>query len=174
MHGYRRAYRMAGRGPALLLIHGIGDSSSSWAPLIPALAEHYTVLAPDLLGHGDSDKPRADYSVGGFANGMRDLLEILGIERATVVGHSLGGGVAAQFAYQYPRAVRAARAGVAPAASAARSHPVAAPRHRAAGRAGHARAAAPRLARAVGPRRSGAAARCRHTTSAATRDDICG
>lgn len=102
VHGYRRAYRRAGSGPALLLLHGIGDSSESWVPLMPALAEHHTVVAPDLLGHGASAKPRADYSVGGYANGMRDLLEVLGIERVTVVGHSLGGGVAAQFAYQYP------------------------------------------------------------------------
>jgi pimeloyl-ACP methyl ester carboxylesterase len=102
VHGHRRAYRMAGSGPALLLIHGIGDSSSSWVHLMPALAERFTVIAPDLLGHGNSDKPRGDYSVGGFANGMRDLLEVLGIGRVTVVGHSLGGGVAAQFAYQYP------------------------------------------------------------------------
>jgi pimeloyl-ACP methyl ester carboxylesterase len=103
VHGYRRAYRMVGHGPALLLIHGIGDSSSSWVPLMPRLAERFTVIAPDLLGHGNSDKPRADYSVGGFANGMRDLLELLGIRTATIVGHSLGGGVAAQFAYQYPQ-----------------------------------------------------------------------
>jgi pimeloyl-ACP methyl ester carboxylesterase len=103
VHGYRRAYRVAGSGPALLLIHGIGDNSSSWVPLMPALARRFTVIAPDLLGHGNSDKPRGDYSVGGFANGMRDLLEVLGIDRATVVGHSLGGGVAAQFAYQYPQ-----------------------------------------------------------------------
>ncbi|MEZ5143754.1 MAG: alpha/beta fold hydrolase [Acidimicrobiales bacterium] len=110
IHGYRRAYRLAGPlpgegggdRPALLLLHGIGDSSDSWLPVLDDLAEDVTVLAPDLLGHGRSDKPRADYSVGGFANGMRDLLEVLGIERVTVVGHSLGGGVAAQFAYQYP------------------------------------------------------------------------
>jgi pimeloyl-ACP methyl ester carboxylesterase len=118
VHGYERAYRVAGDGAeALLLLHGIGDSSASWAPLMPALAERYTVVAPDLLGHGQSAKPRADYSVGGYANGMRDLLEILGIERATVVGHSLGGGVAAQFAYQYPerceRLVLVATGGVA-------------------------------------------------------------
>jgi pimeloyl-ACP methyl ester carboxylesterase len=102
VHGYRRAYRMMGSGPALLLIHGIGDNSTSWRPLMPELAERFTVIAPDLLGHGNSDKPRGDYSVGGFANGMRDLLSVLGIQRVTVVGHSLGGGVAAQFAYQYP------------------------------------------------------------------------
>ena len=102
MHGHRRAYLHGGTGPVLLLIHGIGDSSRTWLPVLPMLAEHYTVLAPDLLGHGDSDKPRADYSLGGFANGMRDLLAVLDIERATVVGHSLGGGIALQFAYQYP------------------------------------------------------------------------
>ncbi|MFC1403921.1 MULTISPECIES: alpha/beta fold hydrolase [unclassified Streptacidiphilus] len=102
VHGYRRAYRIAGSGPAVLLIHGIGDSSATWAELIPGLARKHTVIAPDLLGHGASDKPRADYSVAAYANGMRDLLGVLGIERATLVGHSLGGGVAMQFAYQFP------------------------------------------------------------------------
>lgn len=86
----------------LLLVHGIGDSAQTWDLLLPLLAQRFTVLAPDLLGHGDSATPRADYSLGGFANGMRDLLAVLGIERATVVGHSLGGGVALQLAYQYP------------------------------------------------------------------------
>ncbi len=102
VHGYRRAYLHSGQGPALLLIHGIGDSSATWDGVVPLLGKKYTVLAPDLLGHGDSDKPRADYSLGGFANAMRDLLLLLGIDKATVVGHSLGGGVALQFAYQYP------------------------------------------------------------------------
>jgi pimeloyl-ACP methyl ester carboxylesterase len=102
LHGYRRAFIRVGQGPALLLIHGIGDSSSTWDHLLPFLALHYTVIAPDLLGHGASDKPRADYSVAAYANGMRDLLSVLGVDRVTVVGHSLGGGVAMQFAYQYP------------------------------------------------------------------------
>ncbi|HEY7069884.1 MAG TPA: alpha/beta fold hydrolase [Acidimicrobiales bacterium] len=102
VHGYRRAYRMAGTGPVLLLLHGIGDSSESWLPVLHALARDHTVIAPDLLGHGASDKPRADYAVAAYANGMRDLLDVLGIESATLVGHSLGGGVAAQFAYQFP------------------------------------------------------------------------
>jgi pimeloyl-ACP methyl ester carboxylesterase len=102
IHGYRRAYVTAGSGPALLLIHGIGDSSDTWRPVVAELARHHTVIAPDLLGHGRSEKPRADYTIAGFANGMRDLLSILEVERVTVVGHSLGGGVAAQFAYQYP------------------------------------------------------------------------
>jgi pimeloyl-ACP methyl ester carboxylesterase len=102
IHGYRRAFVLAGEGPAVLLIHGIGDSSVTWRSVIPELARTHTVVAPDLLGHGVSDKPRADYSIAGYANAMRDLLGVLGIERATVVGHSLGGGVAMQFAYQYP------------------------------------------------------------------------
>ena len=103
LHGHRVAYREAGDPalPVLLLIHGITSSSSTWDPVIPALAEHAHVIAPDLLGHGDSDKPRADYSLGGFASGLRDLLDHLGHERVTIVGHSLGGGVAMQFAYQH-------------------------------------------------------------------------
>jgi pimeloyl-ACP methyl ester carboxylesterase len=102
VHGYRRAFRVCGSGPPLVLIHGIGDSSATWEPVIPALARDHLVIAPDLLGHGHSAKPRADYSVAGFANGVRDLLGVLGIRRATLIGHSLGGGVAMQFAYQFP------------------------------------------------------------------------
>ena len=102
IHGYRRAFVSFGKGPALLLIHGIGDSSDTWQPVLDELGRHHTIVAPDLLGHGRSEKPRADYSVAAYANGMRDLLSVLEIDRATVVGHSLGGGVAAQFAYQFP------------------------------------------------------------------------
>src|SRR6476661_634968 len=105
IHGYRRAYRVAGSGPAILLIHGIGDNSTTWSSVQSTLAQRFTVIAPDLLGHGKSDKPRADYSVAAYANGMRDLLSVLDIERVTVVGHSLGGGVAMQFAYQFPQLV---------------------------------------------------------------------
>jgi len=116
IHGHQRAYRMMGSGPALLMLHGIGDSSETWVPLMAELARDFTVIAPDLLGHGASAKPRADYSVAAYANGMRDLLEVLGIETAPVVGHSLGGGVAAQFGYQYQdhceRLVLAATGGV--------------------------------------------------------------
>lgn len=102
IHGYRRAYRKAGQGPVLLLLHGLSCDSGTWLPVIDQLAEHFTVVAPDLLGHGSSAKPNADYSLGGFANGMRDLLTVLGIDKVTVVGHSFGGGVAMQFAYQFP------------------------------------------------------------------------
>ncbi len=102
VHGHRRAYVRAGSGPPLLLLHGIGNNCQTWAGVIGRLAESHTVLAPDLLGHGDSDKPRGDYSSAAYANGMRDLLSVLDIEKATVVGHSLGGGIALQFAYQFP------------------------------------------------------------------------
>ncbi|SOE00296.1 alpha/beta fold hydrolase [Blastococcus haudaquaticus] len=102
VHGHRRAFIRAGDGPALLLLHGIGNNCQTWAGVIDRLAETYTVIAPDLLGHGNSDKPRGDYSIAAYANGMRDLLSVLDIEQATVVGHSLGGGIALQFAYQFP------------------------------------------------------------------------
>jgi pimeloyl-ACP methyl ester carboxylesterase len=105
IHGYRRAFRVAGSGPALLLIHGIGDNSSTWETVQSKLAQRFTVIAPDLLGHGKSDKPRADYSIAAYANGMRDLLGVLDIDHVTVIGHSLGGGVAMQFAYQFPQLV---------------------------------------------------------------------
>lgn len=103
LHGHRVAYRVAGDPalPVLVLIHGITSSSATWDPVIPALSEHAHVIAPDLIGHGASDKPRADYSLGAFASGLRDLLVHLGHDRASVVGHSLGGGVAMQFAYQH-------------------------------------------------------------------------
>jgi pimeloyl-ACP methyl ester carboxylesterase len=102
IHGHRRAFVKTGTGPVVLLLHGLGCDHTTWEPVIDSLSRRYTVIAPDLLGHGLSDKPRADYSVGGYANGMRDLLTYLGIDRATVVGHSFGGGVAMQFAYQFP------------------------------------------------------------------------
>ena len=123
LHGHRRAFIKAGHGPALLLLHGLGCDYATWQPVIPPLARRYTVIAPDLLGHGQSGKPRADYSLGGYANGMRDLLTVLGIDRVTVVGHSFGGGVAMQFAYQFPerteRLVLVAPGGLGPEVSSA-------------------------------------------------------
>jgi pimeloyl-ACP methyl ester carboxylesterase len=102
IHGHKRAFVKVGKGPALLLLHGLGCDHTTWLPVIAALSRRYTVIAPDLLGHGLSAKPRADYSVGGYANGMRDLITVLGVDKVTVVGHSFGGGVAMQFAYQFP------------------------------------------------------------------------
>lgn len=92
----------AGRGPVVLLVHGVAGSRHIWDAVIPQLAERFRVVAPDLTGHGESEKPRGDYSLGAYATCLRDLLELLGYPRATVVGHSLGGGIAMQFAYQFP------------------------------------------------------------------------
>ena len=103
LHGHRVAYRVAGdEGPVLLLIHGITGYARQWDQVMPLLAERYQVIAPDLLGHGESAKPRGDYSLGAYAASIRDLLIALGHRRATIVGHSLGGGIAMQFAYEYP------------------------------------------------------------------------
>jgi pimeloyl-ACP methyl ester carboxylesterase len=102
LHGNRVRYLTAGSGPAVVLIHGITSSADTWQPAMEALAGEHTVIAPDLLGHGASAKPRGDYSLGAYASGIRDLLAALGHDRVTVVGHSLGGGVAMQFAYQFP------------------------------------------------------------------------
>jgi pimeloyl-ACP methyl ester carboxylesterase len=101
LHGDRVAYREAGAGEALLLIHGMAGSSATWRAVLPQLSKKYRVVAPDLFGHGESAKPRGDYSLGAFAVSLRDLLDDLGIARATVVGHSLGGGVAMQLTYQH-------------------------------------------------------------------------
>lgn len=106
LHGDRIAYREAGAGEVVVLIHGMAGSSQTWEAILPQLAEHYRVIAPDLLGHGHSAKPRTDYSLGAFAASLRDLLDELGIGSATLVGHSLGGGVAMQFLYQHPESCR--------------------------------------------------------------------
>jgi len=102
IHGHRIGYRRGGDGPVLLLLHGIAGSSRTWIPAMELLQADYTVVAPDFVGHGHSAKPAGDYSLGNFANWMRDLLVVLDIERATVIGQSFGGGVAMQFAYQFP------------------------------------------------------------------------
>jgi pimeloyl-ACP methyl ester carboxylesterase len=102
LHGHRVAYRQMGSGPVIVLVHGITGDSGTWAGVAPWLAERYTVVAPDLLGHGMTAKPRGDYSLGAFASGIRDLMIALGHERGTFVGHSLGGGIALQLAYQFP------------------------------------------------------------------------
>ena len=105
LHGRSVSYAEAGEGPVMLLIHGMGGSFENWRAVIEPLARDHTVIAPDLPGHGQSAPGGGDYSVGGLAAGLRDLLLVLGHERATLVGHSLGGGVAMQFAYQFPEIV---------------------------------------------------------------------
>jgi pimeloyl-ACP methyl ester carboxylesterase len=102
VHGRLVKYRIGGEGPLVLLIHGMAGSASTWKQVMPALSERFTVLAPDLLGHGDSEKSKGDYSLGAMASTLRDLIVALGYKRATVVGQSYGGGIALQFAYQYP------------------------------------------------------------------------
>ncbi len=102
LHGHTVCYQIAGDGPVVGLIHGITETADVWREVIPRLARHYTVIAGDLMGHGRSAKPRGDYSLGAYASGMRDLMGALGFDRGTVVGRSLGGGIAMQFAYQYP------------------------------------------------------------------------
>jgi pimeloyl-ACP methyl ester carboxylesterase len=102
LHGRRVAFRRMGAGPVLLLIHGMAGSSRTWEPVLPLLTDRFTVIAPDLPGHGRSDPAQGDYSLGAYASVLRDLLAVLELDRATIVGHSLGGGIAMQFAYQYP------------------------------------------------------------------------
>ncbi|PQD97393.1 alpha/beta hydrolase [Mycobacterium sp. EPG1] len=103
LHGDRVAYRDVGDGDeTLLLLHGMAGSSDTWRAVMPQLSKRYRVIAPDLLGHGQSAKPRGDYSLGAFAAWLRDLLDELGVTSVTIVGQSLGGGVAMQFVYQHP------------------------------------------------------------------------
>ena len=103
LHGQEICFRTAGDGPrVVVLLHGIAGNSATWEAALDVLGEHHTVIAPDLLGHGHSGKVGGDYSLGAFASAVRDLLFALGHSRATVVGHSLGGGVAMQFGYQFP------------------------------------------------------------------------
>ncbi|HSR93263.1 MAG TPA: alpha/beta fold hydrolase [Solirubrobacterales bacterium] len=105
VHGRSVSYVEAGEGPVLLLIHGIAGYCENWREAIEPLARHHTVIAPDLPGHGASEAGGGDYSIGALASGLRDLLLALGHERATVVGHSLGGGIAMQLAYQFPEMI---------------------------------------------------------------------
>ncbi|WP_431235075.1 alpha/beta fold hydrolase [Mycolicibacterium psychrotolerans] len=102
LHGDQVAYLDEGQGDVILLLHGMAGSSATWRQMIRPLSRRYRVIAPDLPGHGSSDKPRSDYSLGAFAVFLRDLLDELGVTHATVVGQSLGGGIAMQFVYQHP------------------------------------------------------------------------
>jgi pimeloyl-ACP methyl ester carboxylesterase len=102
LHGERLAYLDEGGGEVILLLHGIAGSSQTWTSLVGLLSRDYRVIAPDLRGHGHSTKPRSDYSLGALSVLVRDILDELGIPRATIVGHSLGGGIAMQFVYQHP------------------------------------------------------------------------
>lgn len=106
LHGHRMAFRqvgtLAGANPVVLLIHGLAGDSRTWSDLIARLGPGVDVVAPDLFGHGGSASTQRDCSLGSHASSLRDLLVVLGVERATVVGHSLGGGIGMQLAYQHP------------------------------------------------------------------------
>ena len=102
LHGHRVIYRAVGSGPPVVLIHGMVNSSRHWRDVALRLADRHTVIAPDLIGHGDSATPRGDYSLGAHAAAIRDLLVAIGVGPATIVGHSLGGGVAMQYFWQFP------------------------------------------------------------------------
>jgi pimeloyl-ACP methyl ester carboxylesterase len=102
LHGHSVTYLQKGTGPVLLLIHGMAGSLDTWRSVVDPLAANATVLAVDLPGHGSSGPGGGDYSLGSLAAGLRDVLTMLGHERATLIGHSLGGGIAMQFSYQFP------------------------------------------------------------------------
>ncbi len=105
IHGHDLSYVDSGAGPAMLFIHGILGSQGQWTQLIARLQNDHRVIVPDLFGHGESDKPVGDYSLGAHAATLRDLLDRLGVERVTLVGHSLGGGIAMVFYYLFPERV---------------------------------------------------------------------
>lgn len=105
LHGHHVVYRVMGSGPPVVLVHGMVNSSRHWRAVAERLSDRYTVIAPDLVGHGDSATPRGDYSLGAHATVIRDLLSALGVERASFVGHSLGGGIAMVYFWQFPHQV---------------------------------------------------------------------
>jgi pimeloyl-ACP methyl ester carboxylesterase len=105
LNGHEYSYFDSGQGPAILFIHGLTGSRRNWAHLVDALDTDHRVLAPDLFGHGTSAKPMGDYSLGAHAATLRDLLDLLGVSRVTLVGHSFGGGIAMQFCYLFPERV---------------------------------------------------------------------
>src|SRR3954470_7107842 len=106
LHGHRVSFQSAGSGDeVVVLLHGITSTADAWREVMPELAKRYTVVPPDLIGHGRPAKPRGGYSLGAYAAGVRDLLAVLGFDRGTVVGHSFGGGIAMQFSYLFPEYV---------------------------------------------------------------------
>src|SRR6478609_4934957 len=107
LHGNDLCYVDNGHGRAIVFVHGLMSSSQTWTAQLERLADRYRVIAPDLFGHGESAKPTGDYSLSAHAASLRDLFDAIDIERATLVGHSLGGGIALQMAYLFPDRVDA-------------------------------------------------------------------
>ena len=102
VNGIRMHYLTAGQGPPVLLLHGFAETSHMWLPLIPKLAATHTVIAPDLRGYGDSEKPATGYEKKNMAQDVHALMASLGDKRVEVVGHDIGLMVAYAYAAQYP------------------------------------------------------------------------
>jgi pimeloyl-ACP methyl ester carboxylesterase len=106
--GVRLAYTDAGAGePALVFVHGWTCNLSHWRHQVAEFTDTNRVVALDLRGHGESDKPEQDYSIDGFAEDVAWLIGQLGLKRPVVIGHSMGGIVAAALAQKHPDTVRA-------------------------------------------------------------------
>lgn len=105
LHGHELAFLDRGEGPVVLFVHGILGSQHNWKHLVDRMDDTQRVIVPDLFGHGASAKPMGDYSLSSHAATLRDLLDRLGVDTVTVVGHSLGGGIAMQFFYLFPERV---------------------------------------------------------------------
>jgi len=107
VNGHEMHFKRGGTGPPLVFVHGVLGTHEVWVDLAALLAEEHTVILPDLFGHGASSKHRGDYSLGAHAAAVRDLITACGLARVTMIGHSLGGGIALQFAYLFPERVDA-------------------------------------------------------------------
>jgi pimeloyl-ACP methyl ester carboxylesterase len=105
LSGHEFWYLDSGDGPAVMFIHGLTSSHRNWVHLVQKLDTEHRVVAPDLFGHGASDKLMGDYSLGAHAATLRDLLDRLDIDQVTLVGHSFGGGIAMEFCYLFPERV---------------------------------------------------------------------
>jgi pimeloyl-ACP methyl ester carboxylesterase len=103
--GQKIQYVDVGSGPVVVLLHGLGGNSSNWAFNFAALSAKFRVIAPDQIGFGRSDKPLINYRVGTYADFLDKFLEGLNVERASLVGNSMGGWVAALYAIKYPKRV---------------------------------------------------------------------
>ena len=104
-NGIRQHYLDAGQGAPVVLLHGFPETNFAWRFQIPVLAEHYRVIAPDLRGYGETDKPAGGYDKRNMARDLRELLRALGIEKIALVGHDRGARVATRFAKDYPEMV---------------------------------------------------------------------
>lgn len=105
LHARSLSFVDSGTGPVVLFVHGLLGSHRHWRRLVERIDDAHRLIVPDLFGHGTSAKTRGDYSLGAHAATLRDLLDRLEIDRVTIVGHSLGGGISMQFCYLFPERV---------------------------------------------------------------------